>query len=213
MKADPIVEYLARLELALGPVSSPRREQLLAEISDHLARSRAELANPSDADLQALLERIGPPEDIAAEETDAGGPPPALKRNRLVYLAPAVVIVVGAAIALSVAIFTPVTVTTAPGGPQAQITAKVRSVVALDPNTIRVYIDWTNSGKTGGQVTCSIEATVRNQAGASVNTEVTAASTHGDIKPGETQHLHRDIGVNKADAQFVKRSDIQLIGC
>jgi len=213
MDVDPVVDYMARLELALARVPSPRKEQLLAEIADHIAESRTELENPTSASLTNLLERIGRPEDIAAEAMEAEPQPPLVKRKKLAYATLGAFIVVGAAIAIAVAILTPVGLTTAPGGPQSHITAKVQSVVALDPSTIRVYIDWVNSGKAGGQVTCSVEVTIRNRAGADVGTALASTGTNGDITPGALQNLHHDIRVITGDAEFVTRSDVRLVHC
>lgn len=58
--------YLERLERAGTALEPQRRAELVAEIADHIdeARARGEAGTP--AQLQALLERLGPPEDIVA---------------------------------------------------------------------------------------------------------------------------------------------------
>ena len=62
-----IEEYLRQLDHVLVPLPGPRRAQLVAEIADHIAAAREQLDNPSEADIRNLLDRIGRPEDIAAE--------------------------------------------------------------------------------------------------------------------------------------------------
>jgi hypothetical protein len=70
-----IDDYLQRLDRALSPLPDLRREQLVAEISDHVIAARDELDQPSEADIRNLLDRIGRPEDIAAEAIDSEPPP------------------------------------------------------------------------------------------------------------------------------------------
>jgi uncharacterized membrane protein len=60
-------EYLKRLDKALAPLPRARRAQLVAEIAEHVATARAQLERPTDADIESLLDRMGRPEDIAAE--------------------------------------------------------------------------------------------------------------------------------------------------
>lgn len=60
-------EYLHRLDAALGDLPSPRRQQLLGEIADHLEEARSQLPIESEAALRELLDRVGQPEEIAAE--------------------------------------------------------------------------------------------------------------------------------------------------
>lgn len=65
---DGIVEeYLQRLDAALSDVPGPRRRQLVAEITEHLDQARSELPDQTEVALRQLLDRVGPPEDIAAE--------------------------------------------------------------------------------------------------------------------------------------------------
>ena len=62
-----IDDYLKRLDKALAPLPKARRQQLVTEIAEHVAAARAELASPCGDAVRSLLERIGRPEDIAAE--------------------------------------------------------------------------------------------------------------------------------------------------
>jgi hypothetical protein len=62
--------YLKRLNRELEGVARPRREQLVADIGEHIAAARAELGDPTPSDVSAMLDQIGRPEDIAAEAID-----------------------------------------------------------------------------------------------------------------------------------------------
>ena len=68
-----VAAYLARLELALGPLPAPRRQQLLEEVAQHVAEARRELPAESPAALHQLLERVGSPEDIATAALEEDG--------------------------------------------------------------------------------------------------------------------------------------------
>lgn len=67
--ADRLVaEYLARLDAALHDLPAARREELLEQVSEHIATARAELGDHAgEAEIRTLLERLGDPADIAAE--------------------------------------------------------------------------------------------------------------------------------------------------
>lgn len=99
------------------------------------------------------------------------------------------------------------------GGPSARVTGKVTNVLALDGNTLRIYIIWTNSGKAAGSGACTLNTTVYNQFGDSVNIEVNSTNTNGSLKPGQSQNLYQDIGVNSGDAQYITPSDVKILDC
>src|SRR6266487_6581660 len=67
--ADQLVaRYLARLQAALRDLPAARRDELLEQVSEHIATARAELgAQASEAEIRQLLERLGDPATIAAE--------------------------------------------------------------------------------------------------------------------------------------------------
>ena len=67
--ADQLVaNYLARLQAALRDLPAARRDELLEQVSEHIATARAELgAQASEAEIRTLLERLGDPAAIAAE--------------------------------------------------------------------------------------------------------------------------------------------------
>jgi uncharacterized membrane protein len=63
-----IAEYLARLETALAPIPSARRQELLDDVRAHIAEARSALSDETDADLLNILDRLGDPADMAADE-------------------------------------------------------------------------------------------------------------------------------------------------
>ena len=80
---DRIVDdYLARLDAALASASPDRRAEILEEIAQHIAEARAELPPDDEAALRNTLDRIGEPEEIAADAVDAPVAPPARARSR-----------------------------------------------------------------------------------------------------------------------------------
>jgi beta-lactam-binding protein with PASTA domain len=72
---DGIVDdYLHRFDAALLQLPAAERDQILAEITEHIAQARATLPTQSEAAVRELLDRLGDPEVIAAAAlTDAGG--------------------------------------------------------------------------------------------------------------------------------------------
>lgn len=69
--ADQLVhEYLSRLASALQGVPPSRRDEILQEISNHIADERAQLHADSDAAVLNLLDRIGDPAEVAAAARD-----------------------------------------------------------------------------------------------------------------------------------------------
>lgn len=66
--ADKIVAaYLSRLDHALSSLPTARRREMLTEIREHIADARGAVAVESDAEVRAILERVGVPADIAEE--------------------------------------------------------------------------------------------------------------------------------------------------
>ena len=98
-------------------------------------------------------------------------------------------------------------------GGGAAIAAKVVAVKALDGNTIRVFVRYTNNGKASGSENCVINTTVDNQFGDLVNIHVNSTNTNGNIAPGGTQLLYQDLGVDSGDAGYVTTGDVVLKDC
>lgn len=64
-----VTDYLERLSAALeqSGVPASRRSELVEEISQHIEQSRALLDRDDEVALRGLLDRVGPPEAVAAE--------------------------------------------------------------------------------------------------------------------------------------------------
>jgi hypothetical protein len=69
----PILRYLQDLESQLGDLPANRRQELLDEVSAHVAAARADLDPETEAGVRTMLERLGDPADIAAEARDRAG--------------------------------------------------------------------------------------------------------------------------------------------
>jgi uncharacterized membrane protein len=66
--SNPLIQnYLDRLERALRGATEDRRREILQEINDHIHESLAEQNSISDSEILSVLERLGSPEEIAAE--------------------------------------------------------------------------------------------------------------------------------------------------
>jgi uncharacterized membrane protein len=70
MSADQLVEaYLKHLAEAAESLPSHRREDLVADVTSHIAEARAAGAT-SESDIRQVLRRLGDPSDIVAAATD-----------------------------------------------------------------------------------------------------------------------------------------------
>ena len=75
--ADRLVDdYLEELSNNLAGVPRARRRELLDEISEHIAEARSALETDSEVEVRNLLERLGDPVEIAAEERARSGVAP-----------------------------------------------------------------------------------------------------------------------------------------
>ncbi|MEU7743336.1 hypothetical protein [Nonomuraea sp. NPDC049158] len=73
---DRLVEdYLAEVAYATAGLSAARREDLLADLREHITVARAELDPPTEAGIRTILDRLGDPAAIA-EEAHLGEPAP-----------------------------------------------------------------------------------------------------------------------------------------
>ena len=73
-EADKLVRrYLTQLDAALQSVEATRRQEILAEVHEHIDEERTELDPDDTASVRSLLSRVGDPAAIAAE---AGALPP-----------------------------------------------------------------------------------------------------------------------------------------
>lgn len=59
--------YLARLDRALLSLPESERHRIVEDVSGHIDQGRESLTTNDEANVRALLDRVGDPEDIAAE--------------------------------------------------------------------------------------------------------------------------------------------------
>lgn len=73
-----VVDYLARLEAAAASLPPDRRAELITDLGGHMEEAAAH-TDGSEAAIRDILDRLGPPEDVAreAEATPGVGPQPA----------------------------------------------------------------------------------------------------------------------------------------
>ena len=104
-RSSVVGEYLRELQRSMKDLPSKRRDEILAEIEDHITEGLAELDSPTEADVRNVLERVGDPRDIAAEARQDADPDsteaPAGRRTR--FLGISALVIVGVLIALVVA--------------------------------------------------------------------------------------------------------------
>lgn len=65
--------YLRRLQREMSDIPNERRDEILAEIEEHINERLMELPNVGDADVRNVLERLGDPADIAADARERFG--------------------------------------------------------------------------------------------------------------------------------------------
>ena len=162
---DAIVNrYFSRLEALLAPLPSAERDQLLAEIHEHVDQARAGLDDETPERVHALLDRVGRPEDIAAEALGESGEPP--RRRRLAMVSLAIVVIGAVALALGLLL------STTSAKPAAQIgaapTASVGGFptgIAYDPASGTVYVGSGVLGALGAIDARSCNATTQTGCG------------------------------------------------
>ena len=77
-EADNLVRrYLTQLDAALQGVEASRRQEILADVHEHIEEQRAGIDPDDTASVRTLLDKVGDPAAIAAE---AGAPPPGSRR-------------------------------------------------------------------------------------------------------------------------------------
>ena len=77
-EADKLVRrYLTQLDAALQGVEASRRQEILAEVHEHIEEQRTGIDPNDTASVRTLLDRVGDPAAIAAE---AGAPSPGSRR-------------------------------------------------------------------------------------------------------------------------------------
>jgi len=81
--------YLARLDAALAGLADEERRQIIDGVAEHAATALAELEEPTEADVQNVLARLGEPETIAGEAADRLGK----KRSRTEILTTPLIVI------------------------------------------------------------------------------------------------------------------------
>jgi hypothetical protein len=76
MADDLVADYLGRLNAAAWPLTQSRREELVSEVREHIESALAEAGTRDETTLRNVHERLGPPEDIVAAETEGGATEP-----------------------------------------------------------------------------------------------------------------------------------------
>jgi uncharacterized membrane protein len=67
-RVDRLVEdYLGAVSYACGDLPPERRDDLLADLREHIAAARAVLYEPTEAAVRTILDRLGEPSAIAEE--------------------------------------------------------------------------------------------------------------------------------------------------
>jgi len=74
---DPLIrDYLGRLEASAAALPAHRRAELAREVSDHIDAALAEAGRSDEITVLNILERLGSPEEIVADEAGPGGASP-----------------------------------------------------------------------------------------------------------------------------------------
>jgi uncharacterized membrane protein len=71
--SDILNGYLARLEAEAADLPRTERRELIDGVHEHIAEARAEMRTETDAELLNLLDRLGDPAELAAEERERLG--------------------------------------------------------------------------------------------------------------------------------------------
>jgi hypothetical protein len=93
--ADEVVDrYLARLRDELSDLPRAHREEVVEDISEHIANARSTADAGSEAEVRTLLDRLGDPAEIAADARDRFGVQPP-RRAGFVEIAALVLLLLG----------------------------------------------------------------------------------------------------------------------
>lgn|ERR1039458_272195 len=160
---DQIVDdYLHRLDLVLAQVPSPRRQELVAEVTEHIREARSQLPQQSEAAIRELLDRIGQPEDIAAEaHIDHLGPVPGRRRRLLVGLTAVIVL-----IAIGFGIAALATRSTSPGNQVVRPPTITTTTFSAPQSTVVLnVVGMTEASAVASLAAMGLDSRVENQSG------------------------------------------------
>jgi uncharacterized membrane protein len=80
-----VAEYLTRVSWATAGLPPERRDELIRDLTEHIAAGRAELLDENEAQVREILDRLGDPEVIARAAAEEAGPAaPAAARPQFV---------------------------------------------------------------------------------------------------------------------------------
>ncbi len=165
-RAEQIVsDYFGQLQKALLPMPRHRRDQLLDELRAHVEAARAGSPADSEAVVREVLERLGEPEDIAAEALSATH---ARRKGWTVFIprwsvlagSAAAALVVALALALTLSGSTPTTSTSASASANSAPLVAVGGFptgIAIDPVHQTVYVASGNANSLSmfGEASCN----------------------------------------------------------
>jgi hypothetical protein len=99
-------------------------------------------------------------------------------------------------------------------GTSATITHRVVRVVALNEQSVRVWVTWTDTGTASGSASCVMNVTAYDAYGDETGSGVDSTGPNGNLKPGQTQTLYQDIVITDNDAADVTSlKDVQIVDC
>jgi Protein of unknown function (DUF1700) len=141
-------EYLRRLQRLMSDVPDERRDEILYEIEEHINERLSALPHAGGAEVRNVLERLGDPEDIAADARERFGvkasPPQKMNKGARQIIVIAVALLVGIPLVL-VAVGALTVVETPVEGPRRVITEQQFDGVRLGDDKSDVI------GALGGQ--------------------------------------------------------------
>ena len=76
-----VTAYLADLRIAAAHLPPATADELAADIAEHIAAARADLADETESEVRTILDRLGTPAEIAS----AAGPAPPLSAGAIEY--------------------------------------------------------------------------------------------------------------------------------
>jgi hypothetical protein len=91
---------------------------------------------------------------------------------------------------------------------------QVYSVVVLDAQHVRVFILWTNRGKSPASASCTLQATAYSPFGDEIGSGFDSTGTEGNVAPGKTQGTRQDLVITDNNAAGVTSTkDVSITGC
>lgn len=148
-------EYLRRLQRLMSDVPDERRDEILSEIEEHIDERLSAVPDAGNAEVRNVLERLGDPEDIAADARERFGvktpEPHKMSKGTRWIIVIAVALLIGIPLVLVVLGAWPFTETPF-GGPRRVITAPRRVITQQQFDDVRLGDDKSDVlGVLGGQ--------------------------------------------------------------